>query len=170
MADIYANMGKNLIGTKTFDNLMEAFAGESQARNKYTYFASKARKDGYVQIAKIFEETAVHDTKDNLEIAADGEQYEWQEMYPDFAKTAREEGFADIANLFEMVAAIEKEHEARYRKLIANIEGGLVFSRDGDRVWECGNCGHIVIGPAAPDVCPVCDHPKAYFELRADNY
>ena len=183
---IIPNMGKNLIGTKTFDNLMEAFAGESQARNKYTYFASKARKDGYVQIAKIFEETAanekehakiwykilggVHDTKDNLEIAADGEQYEWQEMYPDFAKTAREEGFADIANLFEMVAAIEKEHEARYRKLIANIEGGLVFSRDGDRVWECGNCGHIVIGPAAPDVCPVCDHPKAYFELRADNY
>ena len=186
MADIYANMGKNLIGTKTFDNLMEAFAGESKARNKYTYFASKARKDGYVQIAKIFEETAanekehakiwykilegVHSTKDNLEIAAEGEQYEWQEMYPEFAKTAREEGFADIANLFEMVAAIEKEHEARYRKLIENIEGGLVFSRDGDRVWECGNCGHIVIGPSAPDVCPVCDHPQAYFELRADNY
>ena len=172
MADIYANMGKNLIGTKTFDNLMEAFAGESQARNKYTYFASKARKDGYVQIAKIWYKIleGVHDTKDNLEIAADGEQYEWQEMYPEFAKTAREEGFADIANLFEMVAAIEKEHEARYRKLIENIEGGLVFSRDGDRVWECGNCGHIVIGPAAPDVCPVCDHPKAYFELRAENY
>ena len=172
MADIYANMGKNLIGTKTFDNLMEAFAGESQARNKYTYFASKAKKDGYVQIAKIWYKIleGVHDTKDNLEIAADGEQYEWQEMYPSFAKTAREEGFADIANLFEMVAAIEKEHEARYRKLIANIEGGLVFSKDGDRVWECGNCGHIVIGPAAPDVCPVCDHPQAYFELRAENY
>ena len=158
MADIYAQMGKNLIGTKTFDNLMEAFAGESQARNKYTYFAAKAKKDGYVQIAKIFEETAgnekehakiwykilegVHSTKDNLE----------------------------IAKLFEMVAAIEKEHEARYRKLIENIEGGLVFSRDGDRVWECGNCGHIVIGPSAPDVCPVCDHPQAYFELRAENY
>ena len=172
MADIYANMGKNLIGTKTFDNLMEAFAGESQARNKYTYFASKAKKDGYVQIAKIWYKIleGVHDTKDNLEIAADGEQYEWQEMYPGFAKTAREEGFAEIANLFEMVAAIEKEHEARYRKLIENIEGGLVFSRDGDRVWECGNCGHIVIGPSAPDVCPVCDHPQAYFELRADNY
>ena len=173
-------------GTKTFDNLMEAFAGESQARNKYTYFAAKAKKDGYVQIAKIFEETAgnekehakiwykilegVHSTKDNLEIAADGEQYEWQEMYPEFAKTAREEGFVEIAKLFEMVAAIEKEHEARYRKLIENIEGGLVFSRDGDRVWECGNCGHIVIGPGAPDVCPVCDHPQSYFELRAENY
>ena len=172
MADIYANMGKNLIGTKTFDNLMEAFSGESQARNKYTYFAAKAKKDGYVQIAKIWYKIleGVHGTKDNLEIAADGEQYEWQEMYPGFAKTAREEGFAEIANLFEMVAAIEKEHEARYRKLIANIEGGLVFSKDGDRVWECGNCGHIVIGPAAPDVCPVCDHPQAYFELRAENY
>lgn len=186
MGDIYAKLGKNLIGTKTFDNLMEAFAGESQARNKYTYFASKARKDGYEQIAKIFEETAanekehakiwykilegVHDTKDNLEIAAEGEQHEWTEMYPGFAKEAREEGFEEIAKLFEMVAAIEKEHEARYRKLIANIEGGLVFSRDGDRVWECRNCGHIVVGPKAPDVCPVCDHPQSFFELRADNY
>ena len=185
-SDYYASLGKNLIGTKTFDNLMAAFAGESQARNKYTYFASKAKKDGYEQIAKLFLQTAdnekehakiwykilegVHSTADNLEIAADGEHEEWTEMYPTFAKEAREEGFQEIANLFEMVAAIEKEHEARYRKLIANIEGGLVFSRDGDRVWECGNCGHIVIGPAAPDVCPVCDHPKAYFELRAENY
>ena len=186
MADIYAQMGKNLIGTKTFDNLMEAFAGESQARNKYTYFASQAKKDGYVQIAKIFEQTAanekehakiwykilegVHGTRDNLEIAADGEQYEWQEMYPGFAKTAREEGFVEIAKLFEMVAEIEKEHEARYRKLIANIEGGLVFTKDGDRIWECGNCGHICIGPSAPDVCPVCDHPQAYFEIHAENF
>jgi rubrerythrin len=165
---------------------MEAFAGESQARNKYTYFASQAKKDGYVQIAKIFEQTAanekehakiwykilegVHGTKDNLEIAADGEQYEWQEMYPGFAKTAREEGFVEIAKLFEMVAEIEKEHEARYRKLIANIEGGLVFTKDGDRIWECGNCGHICIGPSAPDVCPVCDHPQAYFEIHAENF
>lgn len=186
MADYYQELGRNLMGTKTFDNLLEAFAGESQARNKYTYFASKAKKDGYVQISKIFEETAANekehakiwykilegigDTKSNLAIAADGEQYEWTEMYPTFAKEAREEGFEEIAKLFEMVAAIEKEHEARYRKLIANIEGGVVFSRDGDRVWECANCGHIVIGPAAPDVCPVCNHPQAYFELRADNY
>ena len=186
MTDFYASLGKNLMGTQTFENLMEAFAGESQARNKYTYFASKAKADGYVQIAKIFEETAanekehakiwykilegVHDTKSNLEIAADGEHDEWTEMYPGFAKTAREEGFEDIAVLFEKVAAIEKEHEARYRKLIENIEGGLVFSRDGDRIWECANCGHLHVGPAAPDVCPVCNHPQAYFELRAENY
>ncbi len=186
MADYYASLGKNLIGTKTFDNLMTAFAGESQARNKYTYFASKAKKDGYVQIAKIFEETAanekehakiwykilegVNDTRTNLEIAADGEHDEWTEMYPGFAKEAREEGFEEIAKLFDMVAAIEKEHEARYRKLIENIDGGLVFSRDGDRIWECGNCGHIHVGPSAPDVCPVCNHPQAYFELRAENY
>lgn len=186
MADYYQDLGRNLMGTKTFDNLLEAFAGESQARNKYTYFASKAKKDGYVQIAKIFEETAANekehakiwykilegiaDTRTNLTIAAEGEQHEWTEMYPTFAKEAREEGFEEIAKLFDMVADIEKEHEARYRKLIENIEGGLVFSRDGDRVWECGNCGHIVVGPAAPDVCPVCNHPQAYFELRADNY
>ena len=184
--DYYASLGKNLIGTKTFDNLMAAIAGESQARNKYTYFASKAKKDGYEQIAKIFLQTAdnekehakiwykilegVHSTVDNLEIAADGEAEEWQEMYPGFAKEAREEGFNEIADLFEMVAAIEKEHEARYRKLIENIKGGLVFSKDGDRIWECGNCGHIVVGPAAPDVCPVCNHPQAYFEIHADNY
>ena len=184
--DYYASLGKNLIGTKTFDNLMAAFAGESQARNKYTYFASKAKKDGYEQIAKIFLQTAanekehakiwykilegVHGTVENLEIAAEGEHEEWTEMYHGFAKDAREEGFNEIADLFEMVAAIEKEHEARYRKLIENIQGGLVFSRDGDRIWECGNCGHIVVGPPAPDVCPVCNHPQAYFELHADNF
>ncbi len=163
-SDYYASLGKNLIGTKTFDNLMAAFAGESQARNKYTYFASKAKKDGYEQIAKLFLQTAdnekehakiwykilegVHSTADNLEIAADGEHEEWTEMYPTFAKEAREEGFQEIANLFEMVAAIEKEHEARYRKLLENVQGGLVFSKDGDRIWECGNCGHIVVGPS----------------------
>ena len=184
--DMYRKMGANLIGTKTFENLMEAFAGESQARNKYTYFASKAKKDGYVQISKIFEETAANEkehakiwykilegvgtTPENLKAAADGEAYEWQEMYPSFAKTAREEGFEDIAKLFEEVAKIEKEHEERYRKLLANVEGGLVFSRDGDRVWQCSNCGHIVVGPSAPDVCPVCDHPQAYFEIKAENY
>ena len=186
MADMYKEMGKGLTGTKTFENLLEAFAGESQARNKYTYFASKAKKDGYVQISKIFEETAgnerehakiwykilegVGSTPENLLHAAEGEAYEWQEMYPSFAKTAREEGFNQIADLFEKVAEIEKEHEARYRQLLANIEGGLVFSRDGDRVWQCSNCGHIVVGPAAPDVCPVCDHPQAYFEIKAENY
>ena len=186
MADMYQEMGKGLTGTKTFENLLEAFAGESQARNKYTYFASKAKKDGYVQIAKIFEETAanekehakiwykilegIHGTVENLENAAEGEHEEWTEMYPGFAKTAREEGFNDIADLFEKVAAIEKEHEERYRQLIANIKGGLVFSRDGDRIWQCSNCGHIVVGPSAPDVCPVCDHPQAYFEIKAENY
>lgn len=186
MADYYQELGRNLMGTKTFDNLLAAFAGESQARNKYTYFASKAKKDGYVQIAKIFEETAANekehakiwykilegiaDTKTNLGNAAEGEEYEWTEMYPTFAKEAREEGFEEIAKLFEMVADIEKEHEARYRQLISNIEGGLVFSRDGDRVWQCSNCGHIIVGPAAPDVCPVCNHPQAYFEIKADNY
>ena len=186
MADYYQNLGRNILGTKTFDNLLAAFAGESEARNKYTYFAAKAKKDGYVQISKIFEETAANekehakiwykilegiaDTRTNLEIAADGEQHEWTEMYPTFAKEAREEGFEEIAKLFEMVAEIEKEHEARYRKLIENIDGGLVFSRDGDCVWECANCGHIVVGPKAPDVCPVCNHPQSYFELRAENY
>ena len=184
--DMYRKMGANLVCTKTFDNLMEAFAGESQARNKYTYFASKAKNDGYVQIAKIFEATAanekqhakiwykilegVGETPDNLANAADGEAYEWQEMYPSFARIAREAGFNEIADLFEMVAEIEKEHEARYRKLLENITGGLVFSRDGDRIWECGNCGHIVVGPAAPDVCPVCNHPQAYFEIKAENF
>ena len=186
MADMYQKMGKGLTGTQTFENLMAAFAGESQARNKYTYFASKAKKDGYVQIAKIFEETAANEkehakiwykilegvgsTVENLENAAEGEHEEWTEMYPGFAETARKEGFNDIADLFEKVAAIEKEHEERYRKLIENIKGGLVFSRDGDRIWQCSNCGHIVVGPAAPDVCPVCDHPQAYFEIKAENY
>ena len=178
----------NLKGTKTEKNLMEAFAGESMARNKYTYFASKAKKDGYVQISKIFEETAaneqehakiwfkyLHDgavpgTEDNLKAAADGENFEWTDMYARMAKEAREEGFNEIAEKFEMVAAIERDHEERYRKLLNNIKEGIVFSRDGDRIWKCSNCGHIVIGPKAPDVCPVCDHPQAFFELKAENY
>ena len=178
----------NLKGTKTEKNLMEAFAGESMARNKYTYFASKAKKDGYVQISKIFEETAaneqehakiwfkyLHDgavpgTEDNLKAAADGENFEWTDMYARMAKEAREEGFNEIAEKFEMVAAIERDHEERYRKLLNNIKEGIVFSRDGDRIWKCSNCGHIVIGPKAPEVCPVCDHPQAFFELKADNY
>ena len=178
----------NLKGTKTEKNLLEAFAGESQARNKYTYFASKAKKDGYVQIANIFEETAanekehakiwykylhggsVADTIANLEDAANGENFEWTDMYARMAKEAREEGFDEIAEKFEMVGAIEKEHEDRYRKLLANIKQGIVFSRDGDMVWQCSNCGHIVIGPKAPDVCPVCDHPQSYFQIKAENY
>ncbi|MCD7728067.1 MAG: rubrerythrin family protein [Ruminococcus sp.] len=177
-----------LKGTKTEANLMAAFAGESQARNKYTYYASKAKKEGYQQIAAIFEETAnnekehakiwfklLHDgdipsTSENLEDAAAGENYEWTDMYATFAKEAKEEGFTKIAALFEMVGKIEKEHEDRYRKLIANLENGLVFSKDGDAIWVCRNCGHIVIGPKAPEVCPVCAHPKAYFELKASNY
>ena len=176
-----------LKGSRTEANLMAAFAGESQARNKYTYYASKAKKDGYVQIAKIFEETAanekehakiwfklLHDgigmTPANLDDAAAGEKYEWTEMYPEFAKVAKEEGFDHIAYLFEEVAKIEKEHEERYRKLLANVEGGLVFSRDDDRIWQCSNCGHIVIGKQAPELCPVCAHPQAYFEIKAENY
>ena len=176
-----------LKGSKTEKNLMAAFSGESEARNKYTYYASKAKKDGYVQIAKIFEETAANekehakiwfkllkdgigDTSVNLKDAADGENYEWTEMYPTFAKEAREEGFAHIAYLFEEVAKIEKEHEERYRKLLENVEGGLVFSRDEEMIWQCSNCGHIVVGKKAPEVCPVCAHPKAYFEIKADNY
>ena len=179
---------KELKGTKTEANLMTAFAGESQARNKYTYYASKARKDGYVQIAKLFEETAnnekehakiwikllhggaVPSTTENLLDAAEGENYEWTDMYANMAKDAHEEGFEEIAFLFEKVGAIEKHHEERYRKLLANIEGGLVFSRDGDAIWECSNCGHIVIGPKAPEMCPVCAHPQAYFMLRPTNY
>ena len=178
----------NLKGSKTEKNLMEAFAGESMARNKYTYFASKAKKDGYVQISNIFEETAaneqehakiwfkyLHDgavpgTEDNLKAAADGENFEWTDMYARMAKEAREEGFNEIAEKFEMVAAIERDHEERYRKLLNNIKEGIVFSRDGDRIWKCSNCGHIVIGPNAPEVCPVCDHPQAFFELKAENY
>ena len=175
-----------LKGSKTEANLAAAFAGESQARNKYSYYASKARKDGYTQIAELFEETANNEkehakmwfklihgigtTEENLADAAAGENYEWTDMYATFAKEAREEGFDHIADLFEMVAAIEKAHEERYRRLLANIEGGLVFSRDGDMMWECGNCGHLHFGKAAPEVCPVCAHPKAYFRLRATNY
>ena len=177
-----------LKGTKTEANLRAAFSGESEARNKYTYFASKARNEGYVQIAKIFEETAANEkehakiwfkllygsdmrtTAENLENAANGENYEWTDMYSEFAKVAREEGFDRIAYLFEGVAAIEKEHEERYRKLIENIEGGLVFSRDGDKIWKCRNCGHIVIGKEAPKVCPICAHPQSYFEIKAENY
>ncbi len=179
---------KDLKGTKTEANLMTAFAGESQARNKYTYYASKAKKEGYVQIAELFEETAnnekehaklwfkllhgndIPDTLTNLNDAASGENYEWTDMYANFAKEAREEGFNDIAFLFEGVAKIEKEHEARYRKLIENLEKGLVFSRDGDMIWQCSNCGHIVIGKNAPEKCPVCAHPKAYFQIKAENY
>lgn len=178
----------NIKGTKTEANLMAAFAGESEARNKYTYYASKAKKDGYDQIGALFEATAnnekehakiwfkllhggsIADTMTNLKDAAEGENYEWTEMYPTFAKEAREEGFEAIARLFEGVAAIEKEHEERYKKLLANVEGGLVFSKDGDTMWECRNCGHIVIGKEAPKVCPVCDHPQSYFEVRAENY
>ena len=177
-----------LKGSRTEQNLMTAFAGESQARNKYTYFASKAKKDGYEQIAAIFEETAnnekehakmwfkelhggsIPDTMENLLDAANGENYEWTDMYSEFAKVAKEEGFDRIAYLFEGVAAIEKEHEERYRKLIENIEGGLVFSRDGDKIWKCRNCGHIVIGKDAPKVCPICAHPQSYFEIKAENY
>lgn len=178
----------NLKGSKTEANLMTAFAGESQARNKYTYYASKAKKEGYEQIAAIFTETAnnekehaklwfklLHDgdvpnTEANLADAAAGENYEWTEMYAEFAKIAKEEGFDRIAYLFEAVGKIEKEHEERYRKLLENVKGGLVFSKDGDMVWVCRNCGHIHIGKSAPEVCPVCAHPKAYFELRAQNY
>lgn len=177
-----------LKGSKTEKNLQAAFAGESMARNKYTYYASKAKKDGFVQIANIFEETAanekehakiwfklLHDgevpaTAVNLADAAAGENYEWTDMYATFAKEAREEGFTRIANLFEMVGKIEKEHEERYRRLLDNVNGELVFSRDGDMVWICSNCGHIHVGKKAPLKCPVCDHPQSYFHLRAENY
>jgi rubrerythrin len=176
----------DLKGSKTEANLLEAFAGESQARNKYTYFASAARKDGYEQVARIFEETAnmekehakvwfkllggIGDTKANLKEAAAGENYEWTDMYAGFAKTAKAEGFDEIAARFEMVAAIEKTHEEQYRKLLANIEKGLVFSRAGDTIWQCSNCGHIIIGKSAPELCPVCSHPKAYFQIKPENY
>ena len=176
-----------LKGSKTEANLWAAFAGESQARNKYTYFASKAKKDGFVQIANIFEETAgnekehakiwfklatggIGSTMENLKAAAEGENDEWTDMYPEFAKVAKEEGFTKIAHLFEAVAKIEKEHEERYRALLANVEGGKVFTKDGDVVWQCANCGHIHVGKVAPDVCPVCDHPQAYFQVLAKNY
>ena len=177
-----------LKGSKTEQNLMTAFAGESQARNKYTYFASKAKKDGYEQIAAIFEETAnnekehakmwfklleggaVKSTVENLEAAANGENYEWTDMYDGFAKTAEEEGFTAIAAKFRAVAAIEKEHEARYRKLLKNIEDEVVFSKDEECIWVCRNCGHVVVGKKAPMVCPVCAHPQSYFEVKANNF
>ena len=179
---------KELKGTKTERNLMEAFAGESQARNKYSYWASKAKKDGYQQIAAIFEETAANEkehakmwfklleggaiksTVENLKAAADGENFEWTDMYDRMAREAEEEGFAEIAEKFRGVAKIERAHEERYRKLLKNIEDEIVFSRDGDRIWQCRNCGHIVIGPKAPEECPVCNHPQSYFELKAENY
>ncbi len=178
----------DLKGSKTEANLKEAFAGESMARNKYTYFASKAKKDGYVQIAQLFEETAnnekehakiwfklleggaIKDTEENLLNAALGEMDEWTDMYPRMAKEAREEGFIEIAELFEGVAAIEKEHEERYRKLLQNVKDKIVFSRDGDCIWQCSNCGHIVVGKEAPNVCPVCAHPQSYFQIKAENY
>lgn len=179
---------KELKGTKTEANLLAAFAGESQAATKYGYYASAAKKEGYVQISAIFEETAgnekehaklwfkllhggkVPGTADNLVDAAAGENYEWTDMYANFAKEAKEEGFTEIARLFEGVAKVEKEHEDRYRKLLANVEGDMVFSKDGDVVWQCSNCGHICIGKKAPEVCPVCAHPQAYFQVKAENY
>ena len=177
-----------LKGSKTEQNLMTAFAGESQARNKYTYFASKAKKEGYEQIAAIFQETADNEkehakmwfkllnggeigtTAENLNAAADGENYEWTDMYAEFAKTAKEEGFTRIAYLFEEVGKIEKEHEERYLKLLENVKDGKVFEAGEVKIWKCRNCGHIVVGTKAPEVCPVCSHPKAYFEIKAENY
>ena len=178
----------DLKGSKTEKNLMEAFAGESQARNKYTYYASKAKKDGYEQIAAIFQETAdnekehaklwfkllhggaVPTTVENLADAAAGENYEWTDMYDRMAKEAKEEGFDKIAFLFESVGKIEKEHEERYRKLLANVENGTVFEAGEVKIWKCRNCGHIVVGTKAPEICPVCEHPRAYFEIKAENY
>lgn len=176
-----------LKGSKTETNLMAAFAGESEARNKYTFFAEKARKEGYHQIAAIFQDTAdnemehaklwfkllmggIGDTAANLKAAAEGENYEWTDMYATFAREAHEEGFEEIAKLFEGVARIEKEHEERYRKLLQNVEEKLVFSKDGDAIWQCRVCGHICIGKAAPQVCPVCKHTQGYFQLKAQNY
>ena len=178
---------KELKGTKTEANLMAAFAGESQARNKYTYFASKAKKDGYVQIAKIFEETANNEkehakiwfkllhngigtTEENLLAAAEGENYEWTDMYARFAGEARAEGFEQIAILFESVAKIEKEHEERYKTLLESVKKGNVFERKNEQSWQCSNCGHVHIGKTAPEQCPVCAHPQAYFEIKANNY
>ena len=179
-------MANKYSGTKTEKNLLEAFAGESQARNKYTYFASKAKKEGFEQIAALFLKTAdnekehaklwfkeldgIGDTKANLAAAADGENFEWTDMYEGFAKTAEEEGFADLAAKFRGVAVIEKTHEERYRKLLANVETKAVFAKSSVKVWECRNCGHIVVGDKAPVICPVCAHPQAYFELREENY
>jgi len=181
-------MGANLKGTKTEANLQAAFAGESQARNKYTFFASKARKEGYEQIAGIFEETAgnekehaemwykylndgaVADTITNLEIAASGEHFEWTKMYTDFALEAREEGFDEIAHYFEEVASVEKSHEERFRELKANIEAGKVFKRDEEKTWQCRNCGKLLQNTAAPEICPTCKHPRAYFQIKSENY
>ena len=178
----------DLKGSKPEANLMAAFAGESQARNKYTYYASKAKKEGYEQIADLFQETAdnekehakmwfkllqggqIKSTAENLKDAAAGENYEWTDMYAGFAKVAKEEGFDRIAYLFEEVGKIEKEHEARYLKLLDNVENELVFSKDGDKIWKCRNCGHICIGKEAPKVCPVCEHPQSFFEIKAENY
>lgn len=177
-----------LKGSKTEANLMAAFAGESQARNKYTYYASQAKKDGYEQIAAIFEETAnnekehakmwfkelnggeIPSTTENLLAAAEGENYEWTDMYAEFAETALEEGFTELAAKFRAVAEIEKNHEERYRKLLKNIDDKVVFSKDEDAIWICRNCGHVVVGKQAPEVCPVCAHPQSYFELKAENY
>lgn len=175
-----------LKGSRTEKNLQTAFAGESQARNKYTYFASVAKKEGYEQIAALFLETAdnekehaklwfkhlggIGSTAENLKAAAEGELFEWTDMYADFAKTAREEGFEAIAKQFEGVAAIEKHHEERYRRLLKNVEDKVVFSKNGDAIWQCRNCGHIVVAPSAPEVCPVCLHPQAYFQIEPQNY
>ena len=188
-------------GTKTEQNLLKAFAGESQARMRYNYFASQAKKEGLEQIAAMFEETALNEkehakrffkflesgepleitamypagiiggtTVENLKAAAAGENEEWTELYPEFAKIAKEEGFDEISVCFTMIAKVEKEHEERYKKLLENLENGLVFSKDGDKIWKCRNCGHICVGKEAPEVCPVCAHPKAYFEIKAENY
>lgn len=179
---------KDLKGSKTEKNLMAAFNGESQARNKYTFFAAKAKKDGYEQISRIFKETAENErahaelwytilnggdlstTESNLLNAADGENYEWTDMYAEFEETAREEGFSELAALFRLVGSVEKEHEERYRKLLANVKDGMVFSRDGDAIWICSNCGHIHIGKEAPKLCPICKKPQAYFNIKAENY
>ena len=180
-------MGENRYkGTKTELNLKAAFAGESEARNKYTYFASKAKKDGYEQIAALFLKTADNEkehaklwfkelngigtTAENLEAAADGENYEWTDMYEEFAKTAEEEGFPELAEKFRGVAAIEKKHEERYRALLKNVQEGQVFEKGEIKIWECRNCGHIVVGTKAPEVCPVCNHPQSFFEVHAENY
>lgn len=179
-------MASQYAGTQTEKNLEAAFAGESQARNKYTYFASKAKKEGYEQIAAIFQQTAdnekehaklwfkelngIGDTAENLAAAADGENYEWTDMYEGFAKTAEEEGFTALAAKFRLVAAIEKRHEERYRALLKNVEMSEVFAKSEVKVWECRNCGHIVVGEKAPEMCPVCAHPKAYFEIHVDNF
>ena len=178
----------NLKGSKTEQNLLTAFAGESQARNKYTYFASKAKKDGYEQIAAIFEETAnnekehakmwfkelnngkIPSTEENLTAAAEGENYEWTDMYDEFAKVAEEEGFKEIAAKFKAVALIEKQHEERFKKLLKNVEDKVVFSKDEEAIWICRNCGHVVVGKQAPKVCPVCSHPQSYFEIKSENY